>query len=166
MAAIRDVGRVLERSGRGEARGPAEAARGDLGDIRMIQVEYVQSFRAAKEPGEETSDYWRLDPKRSGPSLVMGDIGTHAQHLVEYVSRHHITSVAGLGCFFIAAREPQQSPQQLHMPPGFTMLAGWFTNPASSALSRMARASSVASLSSGQCWWRLQSFFCLQYHAR
>lgn len=72
----------------------AMVERGMLGDIRMVQVEYVQSFRAAKEPDEDTSTNWRLDPVRSGPSLVMGDIGTHAHHLIEFVSRHHVVRLA------------------------------------------------------------------------
>ena len=72
----------------------AMVERGMLGDIRMIQVEYVQSFRAALDENESDIANWRMDPARSGPSLVMGDIGTHAHHLIEYISRQHVVSIA------------------------------------------------------------------------
>ncbi|MCB1497868.1 MAG: Gfo/Idh/MocA family oxidoreductase [Bauldia sp.] len=60
---------------------------GDLGDVRMIEVEYVQGHNAALTPtelGEEGN--WHFDPARVGESLILGDIGSHAHHLARFVS--------------------------------------------------------------------------------
>jgi len=60
---------------------------GHFGKIRKIIVEYPQGWlsRLTEREGNAGAA-WRADPKRSGKSLVMGDIGTHAAHLAEYVS--------------------------------------------------------------------------------
>jgi predicted dehydrogenase len=65
----------------------ALVAAGRIGELRMLQVEYFGSGLAT--PVESLPDAprrWRLDPARSGPSLVLGDIGTHAHHLACYVA--------------------------------------------------------------------------------
>ena len=68
---------------------------GQLGQIRLIQVEYVQGGKADEtDPDPATGLPWRYDPVRGGPSLVMGDIGTHAHNLVRFVSRLEVTEVA------------------------------------------------------------------------
>jgi predicted dehydrogenase len=61
--------------------------RGDLGEIRRIYVEYPQGWLSARveEKGNAQAS-WRTDPKRSGKAGCMGDIGTHAFHLAEYIS--------------------------------------------------------------------------------
>lgn len=57
-------------------------ASGRIGPLRMVQVEYFGAGLAARvEEAPDASRRWRLDPARSGPSLVLGDIGTHAHHL-------------------------------------------------------------------------------------
>jgi predicted dehydrogenase len=60
---------------------------GDLGKIRKILVEYPQGWlsRLSEKDGNPQAA-WRTDPKRSGKSGCMGDIGTHAAHLAEYIS--------------------------------------------------------------------------------
>src|SRR5689334_5156218 len=52
---------------------------GQLGTIRLIQVEYVQGGKADETRVFSTED-WKFDPVRGGPSRVMGDIGTHAHN--------------------------------------------------------------------------------------
>jgi predicted dehydrogenase len=71
-------------------------AEGVLGEIRLVQVEYVQGGKA--RPPALPADGpppWRFDPVRGGPSLVMGDIGTHAHNLVRFVTGVEVTEVAG-----------------------------------------------------------------------
>jgi predicted dehydrogenase len=60
---------------------------GALGDIRLVQVEYVQDWLT--EPLESTGQKqaaWRTDPKRSGAGGCVGDIGTHAYQLAGFVT--------------------------------------------------------------------------------
>jgi predicted dehydrogenase len=61
---------------------------GDIGDIRMVQVEYVQGHNAALSPGERgaAAKPWRLQPERTGASLILGDIGSHAHHMASFVT--------------------------------------------------------------------------------
>lgn len=67
---------------------------GHLGKVRKIVVEYPQGWlsRLSEREGNAGAA-WRADPKKSGLSLVMGDIGTHVAHLAEYVTGLQITEV-------------------------------------------------------------------------
>jgi predicted dehydrogenase len=68
---------------------------GQLGDIRLVQVEYVQGGKAGEnDPDPAAGLPWRYDPVRGGPSLVMGDIGTHAHNLIRFVTRLEVSEVA------------------------------------------------------------------------
>lgn len=61
--------------------------RGDFGKIRKIFVEYPQGWLSAKlEDTGNLQASWRTDPKRSGKAGCMGDIGTHALNLAEYIT--------------------------------------------------------------------------------
>ncbi len=61
--------------------------RGDFGKIRKVYVEYPQGWLSAKvEDAGNAQASWRTDPKRSGKAGCMGDIGTHAHHLAEYIT--------------------------------------------------------------------------------
>jgi len=69
---------------------------GQLGEIRLVQVEYVQGGRAKAGPGRRA---WKEDPVRGGPSLVMGDIGTHAHNLLRFMTGLEVAQVAAdIGC--------------------------------------------------------------------
>ena len=65
---------------------------GALGKIRKVWVEYPQGWlsKLSEREGNQQAA-WRTDPKRSGKSGCMGDIGTHAAHLSEYISGAKIT---------------------------------------------------------------------------
>lgn len=64
---------------------------GELGNIVKIVVEYSQGWLASKNDENSKQASWRLDPKKSGVSCCMGDIGVHAANLAEYVSGIQIT---------------------------------------------------------------------------
>jgi len=67
---------------------------GQLGTIRLVQVEYVQGGKADEnDPDPAQGLPWRYDPERGGPSLVMGDIGTHAHNLLRFITGLEITEV-------------------------------------------------------------------------
>lgn len=65
----------------------AMVAAGELGEIRLVQVEYAQDWLAEplEASGQKQAD-WRTDPARSGAGGATGDIGTHAFNLANFVS--------------------------------------------------------------------------------
>ena len=69
-------------------------ANGELGKIRKIYVEYPQGWLSGvvENTGNKQAD-WRMDPSRSGKAGCMGDIGTHAAHLAEYISGLKISHI-------------------------------------------------------------------------
>jgi predicted dehydrogenase len=67
---------------------------GALGKIRKIYVEYAQGWLSKLTEREGNAQAaWRTDPKKSGKAGCMGDIGTHAAHLAEYISGLKITKL-------------------------------------------------------------------------
>jgi predicted dehydrogenase len=65
----------------------ARVAAGEIGALRLVQIEYVQDWLAA--PAEHTGSKqaaWRTDPARSGAGGALGDIGTHAYNLAAFVT--------------------------------------------------------------------------------
>lgn len=68
---------------------------GDLGDIRVVQVEYAQDWLAEpiETSGQKQAD-WRTDPARSGAGGATGDIGTHAFNLAGFVTGLEVESLA------------------------------------------------------------------------
>ena len=79
----------------------ARIARGDLGKLRRVYVEYLQGWlsdRIELQGGNNAG--WRTDPKRSGKAGCIGDIGTHAWHLSEYITGLKVQEVcADLNAF-------------------------------------------------------------------
>ena len=69
-------------------------ADGKLGKIRKVFVEYPQGWLSSKlEDTGNPQASWRTDPKRSGKAGCMGDIGTHAHHLAEYMTGLRVTEL-------------------------------------------------------------------------
>ena len=65
----------------------ARIANGELGTLRRIYAEYTQGWLSERiELLEGNNAGWRCDPKRSGKAGCIGDIGTHAWHLCEYIT--------------------------------------------------------------------------------
>ncbi len=78
---------------------------GDLGAIRKIVVQYPQGWlaRAMEREGSQQAS-WRTDPKQSGIAGCMGDIGTHAANLAEYISGLQIRSLCADLSIFVKDR--------------------------------------------------------------
>ena len=76
-------------------------ANGELGNIRKIQAEYLQGWLSTSlENTGQKQAAWRVDPKRSGIGGALGDIGTHAENLIEYITGLKIEELAAdLGVF-------------------------------------------------------------------
>jgi predicted dehydrogenase len=79
--------------------------RGDLGPIRRVYVEYPQGWLSSK--AENTGNIqasWRTDPRRSGIAGCIGDIGTHAFHLAEYITGLRTTQLCAELNTFVPGR--------------------------------------------------------------
>jgi predicted dehydrogenase len=60
-----------------------------------VQVEYVQGGKAGEnDPDPARGLPWRYDPERGGPSLVLGDIGSHAHNLARFITGIEVTEIA------------------------------------------------------------------------
>src|SRR5271157_3440691 len=68
---------------------------GELGEIRLVQAEYPQDWLtgATETTGNKQAE-WRVDPKRSGAGGALGDIGTHAYNLADYVTGLELSELA------------------------------------------------------------------------
>jgi len=81
-------------------------ARGDLGAIRKVVVEYPQGWLADRQEDEDNKQAaWRLDPKQAGISSCMGDIGVHAANLAEYITGLKISAICSDLTAFVPGRE-------------------------------------------------------------
>ena len=70
-------------------------ASGELGELRVVQVEYAQQWLAtALESDGDKQASWRTDPGRSGAAGAVGDIGTHAFHLAEFITGAVVKQIA------------------------------------------------------------------------
>jgi len=78
---------------------------GAFGKIRKVYVEYPQGWlsRLSEKDGSKQAE-WRTDPKRSGKAGAMGDIGTHAAHLAEYISGLKISQLCADLHIFVPGR--------------------------------------------------------------
>jgi len=79
--------------------------KGDLGKIRKIVVQYPQGWLAtALEKTGQLQASWRTDPKQTGIGGCVGDIGTHAANLAEYISGLKITHICAELTTFVQGR--------------------------------------------------------------
>jgi predicted dehydrogenase len=58
-------------------------ARGDLGEIRIVNMQFAHGFHSEAVEQANPATKWRVDPKFAGPSYVLGDVGTHPLYLSE-----------------------------------------------------------------------------------
>jgi predicted dehydrogenase len=69
---------------------------GELGEIQAVRVEYIQGWMRSLKPGAQLErGLWKADPEKAG-SGALGDIGTHAYHLLRYTTRLTPTAILSL----------------------------------------------------------------------
>ncbi|MDR1509834.1 MAG: Gfo/Idh/MocA family oxidoreductase [Synergistaceae bacterium] len=90
------TGYPLVRQAREMARG------GVLGDIRIVVAEYAQDWLAEKL--ENSKDVWRTDPARAGISCCVGDIGTHIENMVHFVTGLEMDELSAVLSSFVEGR--------------------------------------------------------------
>lgn len=82
------------------------AASGKLGTIRKIIVEYPQGWLSEPiESGGQKQASWRTDPSKAGISCCVGDIGTHAENLAEYITGLKIVELSADVSSVVAGRK-------------------------------------------------------------
>ena len=81
-------------------------AAGELSDVRVVQVEYAQDWLAGRteDTGSKQAE-WRADPAKSGAAGCVGDIGTHALNMAEFVSGLAVTELAAELNTFVPGRK-------------------------------------------------------------
>lgn len=92
----------------------AMVAEGALGPIRVVQVEYPQDWLATPiEATGQKQAAWRTDPARSGPAGSLGDLGTHAFNLVEFVTGLRVAELLAELTSFVPGRLLEDNAQVL-----------------------------------------------------
>lgn len=87
---------------------------GDLGAIRVVQVEYAQDWLATRlEDSGHKQAGWRTDPARSGPAGSVGDIGSHAFNLAEFITGAEVSSVSADLQVFVPGRRLDDNAHML-----------------------------------------------------
>ncbi len=78
---------------------------GELGEIRVVQVEYAQDWLTGKlEDSGQKQASWRTDPEQSGAGGCIGDIGTHAYNLADYITGIPVTALCAELSTFVEGR--------------------------------------------------------------
>ena len=78
----------------------------ELGIIKKVVVEYPQGWLSTKvEATDQKQAAWRTDPTKSGIAGAMGDIGTHAENLAEYITGLKISSICADISTLVAGRQ-------------------------------------------------------------
>ena len=78
---------------------------GELGDIRVVHAEYPQDWLSTDlEATGQKQAAWRVDPAQAGAGGSLGDIGTHAEHLIRYISGLQLEAVSADLTTFIEGR--------------------------------------------------------------
>ncbi|MCF4176499.1 Gfo/Idh/MocA family protein [Vibrio sp. McD22-P3] len=80
--------------------------RGDLGEIRVINMQFAHGFHNEEYEKNDPGLKWRVSPEVSGPTYVLGDIGTHAFYLNEVMTGLEVDSLACMRQSFIESRAP------------------------------------------------------------
>ena len=79
---------------------------GDIGKIRKVVVEYPQGWLSTKREDEQSKQAsWRVDPTKSGIGGSLGDIGTHAENLAEYITGLKIKELMADISIFVEGRQ-------------------------------------------------------------
>jgi predicted dehydrogenase len=85
---------------------------GELGRLRLVQAEYAQDWLAERlEAAGQKQAEWRTDPERSGPGGCIGDIGTHAHNLADFITGLSLSEVAADVTTFVEGRRVDDNVQ-------------------------------------------------------
>jgi predicted dehydrogenase len=107
---------------------------GELGPIRQLHVEYIQGNLAGPtEADRDPTVNWRFAADQCGPSLVLGDIGTHAHHLASFITGLELSEVAAELGSAVPGRQVHDYAHLLLRFTGGARGSMWVTNSAAGA---------------------------------
>ncbi|QIA65555.1 Gfo/Idh/MocA family oxidoreductase [Vibrio astriarenae] len=89
--------------------------RGDLGEIRVVNMQFAHGFHNEEYEKNDPGLKWRVSPEVSGPTYVLGDIGTHAFYLSEVMTGLEIDRLACMRQSFIESRAPLEDNAHIMM---------------------------------------------------
>ncbi|NOI67541.1 Gfo/Idh/MocA family oxidoreductase [Vibrio sp. 99-8-1] len=89
--------------------------RGDLGEIRVINMQFAHGFHNEEYEKNDPGLKWRVSPEVSGPTYVLGDIGTHAYYLCEMMTGLKVDRLACMRQSFIKSRSPLEDNAHVMM---------------------------------------------------
>jgi predicted dehydrogenase len=79
---------------------------GELGDIRIIQMQFAHGYHATEVEGSDPGTKWRVTPAVSGPTYVIGDLATHCFQMGALISGLKVESLSCMRSSFVASRAP------------------------------------------------------------
>ncbi|MEO8410324.1 MAG: Gfo/Idh/MocA family oxidoreductase, partial [Propionivibrio sp.] len=79
---------------------------GELGDVRIVRMQFAHGYHAAEVENDDPGTKWRVTPAVSGPTYVIGDLGTHCFQMGQLISGLQVASLCCLRRSFVASRAP------------------------------------------------------------
>lgn len=89
--------------------------RGDLGEIRVVNMQFAHGFHNIEHEKNNPGLKWRVSPEVSGPTYVIGDIGTHAFYLCEMMTGMKVDRLSCMRQSFIKSRAPLEDNAHVMM---------------------------------------------------
>ncbi|MEZ5448084.1 MAG: hypothetical protein R3E89_03345 [Thiolinea sp.] len=68
------------------ASGARHDQRGDLSNLRIVTLQFAHGFHSTPVEEHSPGARWRMNPAISGPTYVLGDLGTHCWHMMEMLT--------------------------------------------------------------------------------
>lgn len=89
--------------------------RGDLGEIRVVNMTFAHGFHNIEHEKNDPGLKWRVSPEVSGPTYVLGDVGTHAFYLCELITGLEVKRLSCMRQSFIESRAPLEDNAHVMM---------------------------------------------------
>ncbi|MFT2109567.1 Gfo/Idh/MocA family protein [Marinomonas sp. 2405UD68-3] len=80
--------------------------RGDLGEVRVINMQFAHGFHSEEVEKNNPGAQWRMNPEVSGPTYVLGDVGTHAFYLAQLMTDLEVDTLCCTRQSFVKSRTP------------------------------------------------------------
>jgi predicted dehydrogenase len=84
----------------------AMVQKGELGEVRIVQMQFAHGYHPVDVESNDPGTKWRVSPASSGPTYVIGDLGTHCFQMGSLISGLQVDSLACLRRSFVASRAP------------------------------------------------------------